>query len=1089
LNKYIKIIAFVACAALVVMILVNFIKTNSAAEKGIPAPSSEPISPEIIKRDQGLIRTLTESKKPMKGKWIGIRHAIHTDGHRAAITGLFFLDEGKRLISSSWDTTVKIWDVIDPAHPRLIHSYNKIYRAGELTPVLSACKSYNSKLFGIIRPWSVVYDNHKALDVTDLETGFTNFIPLGKSKSYAFSPEGRCIAVGMINGDVHIKRVIYLSTGEFDSDMKIQSEFQNHTRPVTSVVFSKDRFASAAEDRTVRLYKYNYPDIKLLKIIDPSDNVMAMAFSPDSQFLLTASEDCRLCVYDKDGRFKRELATLEVPPRSICFSPDGKILCVSTSSPACFLFSFPEGEPISTFEGHQSPVTAMSCMEKDGKIIFASGNQQNGEILLWDNNGQIISKIEEASSQAYVLGITDDLQIGMGMIPNSRLHQVLDLKTLDFHPLADDSSFRKRTPSAGGFFVERPSSFPNMETEMRADALDIYSPQVKTRIFRTELDGGEHTCFTFTDDYHLAIGGRNGSLAVYTKDGYKILKLLGHKGDILDLACSQNGEWLVSSSTDGTVMLWSLRSLPQPLVRDLQDIDWKILKDIYKKSSFEAIRERLSGPSAGDVNKRALVAYLLSLSRRIPTMKPMVTLFCTKDGRWILWNNRGYFGSKTDDLWNTIGYSAFSNLPEDNPEFISYSQMYDDFFKPDAIRKLVNDWLKNPLFRNTDEVKLYKIEESSIFKDPPPLPRIVSPKEGDTVGTDTVDVEVSIENPYGKIGDIQLYHNGKLVSSENIYKVCREGRLGFYKMYIFDPRVPISYEKFAPSFSPVQKYFKVSLIPGDNVIACQAKNSSNRLFSRMAKVHVNCAMEERPPKLYLLTIGIQNFKNENFNLQSPHHDAQGVARTLEKYRESRFSEFEVFELLDPGKQKIMESLYALKETIRPEDTFIFYASTHGYASPCLDDPDHYEYFLITSDCLDMPTEEDSVSTRQLLEISKFIPALNQVYILDTCHAGAVHGEFAKIYNQKLMVFGMGGGIHILAASSPRGFALDEYQGYGLFTYFFLEALQGLGDADGDHLVTLSEATDYIRNMIQENLEGIQKPEIFCYGPSLTIAER
>jgi len=47
-------------------------------------------------------------------------------GHSALIKDLFFFDHRKKLISASDDKTIRIWDVCDLSHPRLIKTIREM---------------------------------------------------------------------------------------------------------------------------------------------------------------------------------------------------------------------------------------------------------------------------------------------------------------------------------------------------------------------------------------------------------------------------------------------------------------------------------------------------------------------------------------------------------------------------------------------------------------------------------------------------------------------------------------------------------------------------------------------------------------------------------------------------------------------------------------------------------------------------------------------------------------------------------------------------------------------------------------------------
>jgi WD40 repeat protein len=150
-------------------------------------------------------------------------------GHKLTITGLAFAPDGRRLATSSLDSTVRLWDV---GRGELLASY-------EQEGVFASC--------------------------------------------VAFSPDGRHLAVGTMHSDFGVPCDVLLldaATGE------LQTQFQGHERWVTSVAFSPDGriLASGGHDNTVRLWDVSNRRAHTV-LSEHKSMVTAVAFSPDGQTL------------------------------------------------------------------------------------------------------------------------------------------------------------------------------------------------------------------------------------------------------------------------------------------------------------------------------------------------------------------------------------------------------------------------------------------------------------------------------------------------------------------------------------------------------------------------------------------------------------------------------------------------------------------------------------------------------------------------------------------------------------------------------------------------------------------------------------
>jgi len=57
---------------------------------------------------------------------------------------------------------------------------------------------------------------------------------------------------------------------------------------------------------------------------------------------------------------------------------------------------------------------------------------------------------------------------------------------------------------------------------------------------------------------------------------------------------------------------------------------------------------------------------------------------------------------------------------------------------------------------------------------PPPEVEIISPRDGKVIRSEFVTVKVRVKDTGGRIGDIRVYVNGKITTSEGVYRVARE---------------------------------------------------------------------------------------------------------------------------------------------------------------------------------------------------------------------------------------------------------------------------------------------------------------------------
>lgn len=157
-------------------------------------------------------------------------------GHTYIVQSVAYSRDGKRLVSASYDKTVRVWD---PSTGKLV--------AGP-------------------------FEGHS-----------------GGVNSVAFSFDGTKIVSG---SDDRTVRVWDASTGE------CLFVCEGHTSQVSSVSFSPDgvTLASASQDKTIRIWDATAGQPKVSPLIWHTDTVTSIAFLPDGERIVSASHDKTVCI-------------------------------------------------------------------------------------------------------------------------------------------------------------------------------------------------------------------------------------------------------------------------------------------------------------------------------------------------------------------------------------------------------------------------------------------------------------------------------------------------------------------------------------------------------------------------------------------------------------------------------------------------------------------------------------------------------------------------------------------------------------------------------------------------------------------------
>ena len=160
-------------------------------------------------------------------------------------------------------------------------------------------------------------------------------------------------------------------------------------------------------------------------------------------------------------------------------------------------------------------------------------------------------------------------------------------------------------------------------------------------------------------------------------------------------------------------------------------------------------------------------------------------------------------------------------------------------------------------------------------------------------------------------------------------------------------------------------------------------------------------------------------------------------------------------------------LWALLDTAGRSDVSVFYS---GHGAPGLDDGKGY---LLPVDVPARHAQEDGYPIAALYERLAALrsaagrSAKSARVYLDACFSGRSQGGsvftgVSPVLPTVALPEAVADGVAVLSAGGAKEFASwDEDAGHGMFTHHLLDALYGLGDADGDGRVTAVEAKDYL----------------------------
>ena len=278
------------------------------------------------------------------------------------------------------------------------------------------------------------------------------------------------------------------------------------------------------------------------------------------------------------------------------------------------------------------------------------------------------------------------------------------------------------------------------------------------------------------------------------------------------------------------------------------------------------------------------------------------------DGEWIALTPEGFFDSSPNGAkWlNAVkGMKSFA-----------IDQVYDALYRPDLVAEKLAGDPRGLVKEAAAKLDLDKVMRSGAA----PKVSIVSPQPGIEASSDSVSVEAAITALGGGIGRIEWRVNGVTLGIEGERGLARiDGKPA---------------EGAAPVAEKSQKVSRtLSIEPGENTIEIVAYNAGNLIASKPAKVTVKLAANAsvRPPKLFVLAIGVNDYYDGRMHLTYAVPDAKDIAAGLAKAGEGHYESVEVTTLIDKDvtAARLGEVFAELAKTVRPKDVLLFYAAGHG----------------------------------------------------------------------------------------------------------------------------------------------------------------
>ncbi|KAI9713152.1 MAG: hypothetical protein M1820_001137 [Bogoriella megaspora] len=507
------------------------------------------------------------------------------EGHSGPVTAVAFAPDGKRLISSSEDRTIRVWDPLS-GQALAVFTHNSDYvntvaftrdsrhmasGSADSTVFLWDIESgeVQAKFEGHVRQSGPVTGVAFSFHTTQVLSGFqdTNVflwdIDSGRVlrkishssrvNTVTFSPNGKWLASGCENGTVYLRDA---ASGDALASLNAS------TRSVSKVVFSPSSKHIVANGGS-SVHKWEAKSGKLLATLKYDKWVDDIVFSPDGKQLAVV---CKYAaeVWLRDAQSDEMLSKIRHSDYvgAIAFSPDGKSLASASESGAVWLWDIQlierhqrhgeRSESSAMLQGHSDKVTSI-VVSPNGKQLASTSRDKT--VRVWDaESGQTLRILKGHTETVWKALFSEDSNLiaSCSVDGTVRLWDIYwgrQLKTLYGH-------------SRSVWCIQFSPNNKQLASASYDGIVCLWSGELGEALIK--LKGHEDSVYAITyspDGRHLASGSIDQTIRLWDSTTGEALATFIQERKVSAVAFSIDGKWITSGSLDpDLVYLWDVES-------------------------------------------------------------------------------------------------------------------------------------------------------------------------------------------------------------------------------------------------------------------------------------------------------------------------------------------------------------------------------------------------------------------------------------------------------------------------------------------------------------------------------------------------
>jgi WD40 repeat protein len=418
-------------------------------------------------------------------------------GHSDKVWDIDVSLDGNYIASASSDNTVIIWE-LDGEPYQTLRAHSNWVRSVSFAPDGKTLVTGSDD--DTVRLWNLQGILLKTFSGHDASV-----------RTVQFSPDGNTIASGSDDATVRLRSI----------EGAVVEILQGHRAGVKGVRFSPNDLIGSVADTTLNIWQGD--GAQLLQTVEYSSGMRSSHFTTDGRFIITASYDGALQLWDLPALLNgegREPVRLfeghEATVKNFAVSDNGELMASAGAERRLILWRLSDGEILQQFdEVHESEATDVGFLPEDQGLVSVGGG---GRVKVWSFEGELLQEFQAHNGWINALSLSSDGQY---------LATASGDKTIRVWKWQD------------GQFETTPVAILEGHTDWVWDA--AFSP----------------------DGQVLASAGKDNTVRLWDLEGTLLKTLSGHQNWVRALDFSTDGEKLISASADRTLILWDIDPLEE----------------------------------------------------------------------------------------------------------------------------------------------------------------------------------------------------------------------------------------------------------------------------------------------------------------------------------------------------------------------------------------------------------------------------------------------------------------------------------------------------------------------------------------------